>query len=56
MRSQLSEEKLGVVAHACHHSKGRKHKIEGLWSRPSWTKGKDPMSKITRAEKAAEVA
>jgi hypothetical protein len=51
-RPHLDGKKLGVVAHACHPSAGRKHKIGGPWSRPVRTKSETPISKLTRAKRA----
>jgi hypothetical protein len=34
------EKKLDMVAHTCHPSNGRKHKIRGSLSMPTWTKNK----------------
>jgi hypothetical protein len=39
-RPHFNRKELGIVAHACHPSYGRKHKIRELQSRPAWTKSK----------------
>jgi hypothetical protein len=45
------------MAHSCHPSKGRRHKIGGAQSRPIWTKKKkDPISKTTRAKRVGGMA
>jgi hypothetical protein len=42
-----TEKKLGMVAHACHSSRGLKPKIGGSRSRLGLDKKEDPISKIT---------
>jgi hypothetical protein len=55
MRPHLNGKKLDVVVHACHLSKGGKHKTGRSWSRSAWSKSETP-SKITRAKRAGGMA
>jgi hypothetical protein len=46
-RTMSTEKKLGVVAHACHPSYGRKHKIRTTIVQANLGKNQDTMYKLT---------